>query len=423
MTAMNGTPLKHAAVARRREILMVLPVAPWPARLNGISIRYYPLIEALARRHHVDLFVHSEIRDTVPNDPLIKMLRSVAIEQKTMQPPRALDRVFTLAEALSPFGEPYRFARYHAHHVQRQLWNFTNGHQYDSVLWVMHEYRGILRQLKTRFPDARTVYDSIDSPYLHHLREPQETRAMNLWRNYDLWKTRRWEQSLLEGVDSAAYISKPDAEAAKGSSTARIEVIPNGIYLAEEPPQPPEEPSGPSIGFLGNMAYTPNIQGALELHAKVFAPLKQEIPGLKLVIIGRDPVRAVRALAGPDVDVTGTVNSIWPHIASVGVFVYPMTAGAGLQNKILEAMHAGKPVVTTEICLNSLGAREGEEILVGRSDEELRAHTRTLLLDREYARELGRRGKAYVDRTFDLTQVINQFERFLIAKDTESSGS
>ncbi len=409
------TPIMHTG--QPRSILMVLPVAPWPARHNGISIRYYPLIESLANRHHIDLFVHSESRDIVPDDPVVDRLRKVSILHKNLQPPGIVDRILTLAEAVLPLGEPYKFARYHSDRVLCQLRELIAGQRYDSVLWVMHEYRHLLGRLKSDFDGARTVYDSIDSPYLHHAREPPTPGMMNLWRAYDLWKTRRWERGLLSGVDGAAYISEPDAGATTHGTRIPPEVIPNGIYVAGKSSPMSTLDTGPSLGFLGNMGYAPNVQGALQLHQKVFAPLKKEFPDLRLVIIGRSPVPEVQALAGADVEVTGTVESIWPHIASVRIFVYPMTAGAGLQNKILEAMHAGKPVVTTEICVKSLGAHEWSEILVGRNDDELRAHTRTLLRNPEFARELGLRGKAYVDRTFEMSSVVERFERFLLPGD------
>ena len=414
VTTMERVSVRETASDRRRSLLIVLPVAPWPARHNGISIRYYPLINSLAKRHRIDLFVHSEARSSVPNDPLIPRLNRISIQHKIEHPPGIFDRISTLAEALSPFGQPYRFAQYHTDIVRRQLCDFVATRRYDSVLWVVHEYRRLLSSLKTKVTTERTVYDGIDSPYLHHLREHSPHRILSLWRTYDLWKTRRWEQSLLAGVDAAAYISEPDAETSMINGQVPVEVIPNGIYLAGEPRQPPPTPAQPSIGFLGNMGYAPNVQGALQLHEKVFVPLKREIPELRLVIIGREPVAAIRKLASPGVEVTGTVESIWPNVARVGVFVYPMTAGAGLQNKILEAMHAGKPVVTTEICVKSLGAREGEEILVARTDNELRAHTRALIRDPAYARELGLRGKAYVDQMFDLSHVIERFEQFLL---------
>ena len=397
-----------------KSLLMVFPLAPWPARDNGVSIRYYPVLESLSKKYDIDVFVHSEPRTSVPDDPVVGSLRRLAVQYCDRSPPGLADRALTIIEMLSPFGQPYQFARYHSPPILRKLREFVTGQRYDSVLWVMHEHRHLLKRLNSQLNAARTVYDGIDSPYLHYLREPTPGGLRSLYRTFDLWKTRRWERSLLKGVDAAAYISAPDAAASTGGSDWSAEVIPNGIYLEGEELAAPTQPSGASLGFLGNMGYSQNVRGALRLYENVFLPLKKEFAELTLMIIGRSPVTAVRALSGPDVEITGTVDSIWPYIARVNVFVYPMIGGAGLQNKILEAMHAGKPVVTTEICLKSIGAKEGEEILVGRTDEELRAHTRTLLENREYAWEIGLRGKAYVDRTFNMPQVLERFERFLI---------
>lgn len=399
-----------------KSILMVFPIAPWPARANGVSIRYYPLLERLARKHEIDIFVYGELREEVPDDPLVGALRSVAIERAGTRPPKLADRMLTIMEVLSPFGRPYRFARYHRDEVLRRLRQFVAGRRYDTIVWVTHEYRQLLDRLRRDFPDARVVYDCIDSPFLHYSRDPPEGMP-HLWRKFDLWKTRRWERGLLEGVDEAAYISVPDAAAAADDRTGRTQVIPNGIYLAGEEVIAASA-AGPSIGFLGNMGYSQNIRASLRLHEDVFVPLRREFNDLRLLIIGRSPVPEVAALSGPDVEVTGTVESIWPHIAKVSVFVYPMVGGAGLQNKILEAMHAGKPVVTTDICVKSIGAQEGREILVGRSDEELRAHTRALLRDPAYAVELGLRGKSYVDRTFDMSSVLERFEDFIVPGDS-----
>ena len=393
---------------------MIFPLAPWPAREHGISIRYYPVLEWLSRRHDIDVFVHNEPRRELPEDPIVGVLRRVAVRHNDRSPPRLTDRILTVSEMLSPFGRPYQFARYHSDLVLRGLREFVAGRRYDSVLWVMYEYRHVLEQLASEFDGARRVYDGIDSPYLHYSRESPPRGLMSLFRSFDLWKTRRWERSLLGGVDATAYISAPDAANSAAEGAARVHVIPNGIYLQGEEIPAPAQPAGESLGFLGNMGYSQNVRGSLRLHETVFLPLKKEFLDLRLMIIGRSPVAEVQALAGPDVEVTGTVASIWPYIARINVFVYPMVGGAGLQNKILEAMHAGKPVVTTEICLKSIGAEEGKEVLIGRSDEELRAHTRTLLKNPKYAQDLGMRGKEYVDRTFDMSQVLPRFERFLI---------
>lgn len=395
-----------------KSILMVFPIAPWPARANGVSIRYYPLLERLSGKHEIDVFVHSELREEVPEDPLVSALRSSVIERAGNWSATLTDRMVTIMEVLSPFGRPYRYARYHREPVLRRLREFVADRRYDTIVWVTHEYRPLLDRLRRDFGGVRAVYDCIDSPYLHYARDLPEGMP-RLWREFDLWKTRRWERGLLAGVDGTAYISAPDAAAALDGRMSQAQIIPNGIYLEGEEVGVPSAAT-PSIGFLGNMGYSQNIRASLRLHESVFLPLRREFSDLRLLIIGRSPVPEVNALSGPDVEVTGTVESIWPHIAKVSVFVYPMIGGAGLQNKILEAMHAGKPVVTTEICVRSIGAKEGREILVGRSDEELRAHTRALLRDPRYARELGLQGKSYVDRTFDMSRVLERFERFVI---------
>lgn len=407
----------RAAVGGSKSILMVFPHAPWPARANGISIRYYAALEALSRRHEIDVFVHSEMRDEVPDDPLVRAFRRVVVERNVTRRPRFGDRLLTLLEAASPFGRPYVLACYHSEYVLRRLRELMAGQRYDCVLWVAARRRELLRRLEPQLRGARLVYDSIDSPYLHYCREDHPTGVRGLWRAYDLWKTRKWERSLLRGVASTAYISVPDATAALEEGAARAEVIPNGVYLVGEDLREGAPQTGMTVGFLGNMSYRHNVRACLRLHEKIFMPLRSELPELKLFIIGRSPDPEVSALSGPDVEVTGTVTSIWPHVAAVSVFVYPMLGGAGLQNKILEAMHAGKPVVTTENCLKSIGAREGLEILVGRSDEELREHTRTLLTRPDYARELGMRGKAYVDRTFEMSEVVRRIQRFVIPGD------
>lgn len=414
MKSGNGS---RTAVDARKSILMAFPHAPWPARANGISIRYYATLEALSRRHDIDVFVHSELRDEVPDDPLVHAFRKVAVERNVTRPPELGDRFATLLEAASPFGRPYVLACYHSTYVMGRLRELTAGQRYDCVVWVSARRRELLRRLAPQLRGARLVYDSIDSPYLHYCREDRPAGLPGLWRVYDLWKTRRWERSLLRGVDSTAYISVPDATAALDGGEDRVEIIPNGVYLVGEDLHEVKGGTGMTVGFLGNMSYRHNVRASLRLHEKIFSPLKTELPELELLIIGRTPSPDVSALAGPGVQVTGTVESIWPYVARVSVFVYPMLGGAGLQNKILEAMHAGKPVVTTENCLKSIGAREGWEILVGRSDEELREHTRALLTQPDYAREIGMRGKAYVDRTFEMSQVVRHFQRFIFPDD------
>jgi glycosyltransferase involved in cell wall biosynthesis len=85
-----------------------------------------------------------------------------------------------------------------------------------------------------------------------------------------------------------------------------------------------------------------------------------KVPGARLLLVGKDPAPAVRALAGENVEVTGTVPDVAPYLERSRVVVAPLRAGGGTRLKIMEALDTGRPVVAT-----SVGC-EGMEDLVGR---------------------------------------------------------
>ena len=129
-----------------------------------------------------------------------------------------------------------------------------------------------------------------------------------------------------------------------------------------------------------------------------------------MLIIGRDPVPSIRQLDdGAAIKVTGTVENIWPYVASVNVFVLPMFEGTGLQNKILEAMFAGVPVVTTSIAAAGLGATSGEQLLVADSDEEIAAQAIKLLRDPGYANRLADEARTFVMREFAWPAILPRY--------------
>src|SRR4029079_1233690 len=89
------------------------------------------------------------------------------------------------------------------------------------------------------------------------------------------------------------------------------------------------------------------------------------LPELSLYIIGSNPVDSVRALGKkPGVTVTGTVDDIWPYVNAIDLFVFPLWKGTGLKNKVLEAMYAKRPVVTTRIGNEGIDAVSGRDLVI-----------------------------------------------------------
>lgn len=121
----------------------------------------------------------------------------------------------------------------------------------------------------------------------------------------------------------------------------------------------------------------------------IFKPLAASIPGLALKAIGRYPHTELLSFSSMDVDVTGEVGDLWAAMSGMTIFLFPMDIGAGLQNKILEAMYLAKPVITTTVCSSSLGPLDGRALSAGgfrcsvaRGDPEINWQPGSCLADR-----------------------------------------
>ena len=400
----------------RKAILVVLPIAAWPARANGVSIRYYPLLEHLTRKADVDFLITADPSARASSDELVSAARSVHVVPQDSTPPTMRKRLAMMARVMSPVGISFEYSTYSCERIAAAIRKRVTESQYDAMHFVGWQNREALARSFAPTRGARITFDCVDSPYLHYQRSPHPnflSRGFPPFRAYDLWKTRRWERSLLRNVDASIYISAVDANAAGRNAVSLV--IPNGIYAGRERGDTAQRlERAPCIGFLGNMSYAPNVVGVLSLYHDVFVPLQRERPGLRLKIIGRDPVPEVTALASASVEVTGTVSEIWPHLDDVDAFVFPMTTGAGLQNKIIEVMYAGRPVVTTSICQQSVGATPGREIVVADAPGEMLDSTRALLTDPSRARALAEAGRQFVARHFDVDDIVRRFESAIV---------
>jgi sugar transferase (PEP-CTERM/EpsH1 system associated) len=136
---------------------------------------------------------------------------------------------------------------------------------------------------------------------------------------------------------------------------APIQVIANGIDLdGFRPPDPPA--ANHQVIFTGVMNYGPNAEGALWLARRVWPLVREAEPGARLVIAGAAPSPAIRALPRHDstIEVTGTVERVQPYLWQSAVAVAPLHLARGLQNKVLEGLAAGLPVVVTPAVLAGL---------------------------------------------------------------------
>jgi sugar transferase (PEP-CTERM/EpsH1 system associated) len=168
------------------------------------------------------------------------------------------------------------------------------------------------------------------------------------------------EKRLARRFDVCTATTRAEWATLEGYATgAATDWFPNGVdsdYFA-----PGSEAYDPdTISFIGRMDYYPNQECMLRFCRDTFPLLRARRPGAKLLIVGADPSPAIRRLGElPGVTVTGSVPDVRPYLRGSAAMVAPLSIARGTQNKILEAMAAGVPVVTSSAAAGGVDAIAG----------------------------------------------------------------
>jgi len=186
--------------------------------------------------------------------------------------------------------------------------------------------------------------------------------------------------------------------------------VPNGVDVeAYAFYDGPREPG--LIVFEGRMGYFPNEEAAVYFATSVFPRVRQIFPQARFVIVGANPTPRVRRLAQrPGIEVTGFVPRVQDYLRRAQVAVAPMRTGTGIQNKVLQAMAVGAPVVATPQALGGITAQPGKHLLVAESPTEMAAQVARLLRDAPLGRRLARAARAWVVAHHSWAQATAQLE-------------
>jgi len=178
-------------------------------------------------------------------------------------------------------------------------------------------------------------------------------------------------------------------------------VIRNGVDLAQFQPQRERAEPG-HLAFTGVMDYYPNVDGCVWFAREILPRVQAAVPGARFTIIGSRPNAEVLALGMlPGVRVTGFVDDVRDELARATLSVAPLRVARGIQNKVLEALAMGLPTVGTTSATQGVEGTPGEHFLVADDASSFADAVIGLLRDPERAEALGRRGRAFVEGTYD----------------------
>jgi sugar transferase (PEP-CTERM/EpsH1 system associated) len=398
-------------------ILYVVPYVP-----NLIRVRPYNLIERLARRGHqvTVLTLISNEKERADGQNLSQICHRV----ETFIQPRSrslANSIFTL-----PTRTPLQ-AVYSWHSgLASRLVELADGIHIQEKFDVIHieHIRGAkygLHYLANRGNTTHrlpVIWDSVDCISLLFRMASQKSRSFfGRWiSRFELGRTKRYERELAGLFDGVTVTSPKDRDAllallGKDKAQASIHLLPNGVNLDYFRVEDTIPRSQNELVVSGKMSYHANITMVLNLVKTIMPLIWENRPDVRLTIVGKDPSREILALRQqPRIEVTGAVPDIRPFLQRAAVAVVPITYGVGIQNKVLEAMACGTPVVASPQAVSALQVVPWQDILVAR-DPQAFARSVLELLDNDQKRCLiGSAGRRYVERHHDWDVIAGQLE-------------
>jgi len=187
-------------------------------------------------------------------------------------------------------------------------------------------------------------------------------------------------------------------------------VVPNGIDCGVVTPKPSSHAGPPVVLFTGDMGFAPNVDAAILLATGLFPDVRRRYPDAELHLVGRSPDSRVRGLSGSGITVTGEVPDMLPYLHSATVYVAPHFTGAGTRTKLLEAMGAGLPIVTTSVGIEGIDARHGQDVVLADDLSSLTGAVLRLLGDSAERSRLGAAVRRLAEERYDWSRCLAPLE-------------
>jgi glycosyltransferase involved in cell wall biosynthesis len=378
----------RAAVRPQRRILIIAPFPPHVNGAHGGARAVAQLIVSLAERHEVAL-AYLRATDEAPIDATIERSCAHVIEGRRAGSVRSSIRPIGGAGAVIPglvAGLPLWVAG-------RRSGPLAAGIRKLIESWrpqlIQAEFSAMGQYLPSGTGTTSRTVVSFHEPGAAAAEERVAQRGpFSMFWRLEARRWRRFERALLRRVDGVVAFTARDAAFLRElHADARTVIVPLSVAVPELAGERVTDP--PRILFVGNFVHPPNVDAARFLADEIQPLLRAEFTDLELWIVGPGAPRHLLGRAAEGVVVPGFVPEMADYLARAAVVVAPVRLGSGVRVKVLEAMAAGKPVVTTPLAAEGIDAVAGRDFLVAEGAAGFRDAIALLLRDPARRRAVG----------------------------------
>ncbi|MEK7274415.1 MAG: TIGR03087 family PEP-CTERM/XrtA system glycosyltransferase [Candidatus Desantisbacteria bacterium] len=387
------------------KILFISQRLPYPP-IRGDKIRGFNLVRGLSEQH--DVSVVSFIRTT----------KEMADVEALKQYCTSVD-VCMLGEWKSKLNaclgvfttKPLTLSWYYS----KQLWDIVQKKIRDEKFDLLFVMCSSMAQYVFD-NDNPKIIDLVDVDSEKWIQYANRTSFPYSWvYSLEAKRLRRYEKDINKIFNNCLVVTEEEKKIFSSFSLYPDKITAISIGIDEEYFKPLlEEYTSNTIVFTGAMDYFPNIDAMIFFCKEILPLVKEKLPDVILYIVGSSPTQEVQRLANnKDIIVTGYVDDTRPYIGKSAVCVVPLRVAQGIQNKILEAMSMGIPVVTTSFGNKGVGAEEDKEIVVADDKNKFAEKVVEILQNRILRDQLSRNGKQLIGQRYSWKRVTDELNELI----------
>jgi sugar transferase (PEP-CTERM/EpsH1 system associated) len=315
-----------------------------------------------------------------------------------------------------PTSVPSSVAYFWSPRLQRRINEAIQATNFDVV--IVH-CAFVANYVETR-QRARRILDFCDldsakwREYGHHRRFP-----LSLGYAVEARKLRKYETRMAMNFDHCTVATQGEQEEFQNLGTGvPCTVVPNGVDTTHFTSDQFRRAAEPVIVFLGRMDYYPNIDGVCYFAQEIFPLVRQHIPAAQFVIVGSQPSRRVLDLKRiPGISVTGHVSDVRTYLKNAAVSIAPLRIARGTQNKVLESMAMGIPVVATPQVAKGIQAIPERHLLIAEHPHKFAEKLVEVLTNERLHRELATAASRNLNQTHTWPRSMDIIDELLVRRD------
>ncbi len=387
-----------------KNILFLTPRIPFPL-IGGDRIKSYNLLAYLGKNYNTSLVTFYQGKNSP--DEYIQELEKLGIKvyMVPLNPLKAAFKSSYFTKLISPLEIKFYTQPEFAKTVNRLIKN----ENFDLAFSFFMRTAEYLKDAK-----LKKVLIAEDCRVLYQYRSFKESSNLiqKIVRLYEYLTLKKYEPEIVNKFDITTLVTNNDIEAIKKSNpNAQYRLLTNGTIINESNLHNFDKRSG--MVFCGKLDVWANIMNVRRITDEIFPLIKEKVPNAVFNIVGANPIKEIQKLASDDIRIFPNVPDTRVYMQNASLFLHPHNGGTGIQNKLLEAMSCGCPVVTTPIGNQGIDGTHLKNIMIGSSSIELANAAIKILTEAEFAKNIGENGRQLMIETHSWDSIFTELEKII----------